>query len=540
VAAEQNEQVYDQIAREAIEHALGRTFENPEAVPRRDAFIRDATDLLARFVAARCGNPGFHSARFFDAVIALSNARTRIRDAARRSRVVERLVEAERRVRALENALRDRNEQLVQASSGSDATTLARAISDADARIRTLEHELSEARNRAADLPPRDERRDDGITAPTRQLDQLDAEEIFRDSAEGGDEAGEETGHIQIEVPGEPARREPPRDPITPTSRPRDLEPERRLAGLKAELDAKTEEARKLHTEKEQVELERDALQAQIEQIAAREAPLREAKAAVGRERDALVARVADLEKELEQRVRELSLERDSLVHDKALIERERDEIVRSRSSLGELKRQVEQELALAQQDREQLRGVAAEKEAARTRAIAEGERAHEARRGAEARIDRESTAAARARRERDEARGERDRLRAVNAELGAFKDRWEQLSRALGADPQAPIETVLDVIARRHEVVLAHEPPAWDELRSRLERLGAKDGLAQDARAWVARLEDARGRYEKLVAGATNGGVTASALMEIARIVTAREEESRALDLLESVVARI
>ncbi|HZV02679.1 MAG TPA: hypothetical protein VFF73_38585, partial [Planctomycetota bacterium] len=205
-----------------------------------------------------------------------------------------------------------------------------------------------------------------------------------------------------------------------------------------------------------------------------------------------------------------------------------------------ELKRQVEQELSLAQQEREQLRAVAAEKETARTRAIADSERAHDARRAAEARIDRESTAAARARRERDEARAERDRLRAVNAEIAVFKDRWEQLAGALGADPGAPLEAVLDAIARRHEVVLAHEPPAWDELKLRLERLGSKDGLAQDARAWVARLEDARGRYEKLVAGATNGGVTASALMEIARIVTAREEEARALDLLESVVARI
>ncbi len=548
---EGNDQVYDQIAREAIEHALGRTFENPEAVPRRDAFIRDATDLLARFVAARCGNPGFHSARFFDAVIALSNARTRIRDAARRSRVVERLVEAERRVRALEGALRDRNEQLVQASKasadgrddGAQLATLARAIADADARIRTLERELSDARNKAADTEPP---KDSSGGPPTVHLDRLDAAEIFDKEAE---EDGEKTDAIKIEVPPVPPDRlkavgttrfvfDPPADEALPKSagpawqQPSAnpdlaLEPERRLVALKAEYKQLQDDLAKLRAAKEQVELERDALNAQIEQVAQREAPIREAKAALGRERDQLLARVGELEREREEMRRE-----------KAIVERDRDEIVRSRSALGELKRSVEQELQLAQNEREQLRTAIADKEAARQKAIGDSERAHEARRAAETRIDRESTAAARARRERDDVKVDRDRLKARDAELGAYETRWKELVTALGADPASSVESVLAAVARRHEVVVAHEPLEWDDVRARLERLRVRsDGVESHAKQWLARIDEARGRYESLVAGASNGGTTASMLLEIARIVSAHEEDRRALEVIEAAL---
>lgn len=533
--AESNE-AYDQIAREAIEHALGRTFENPEAVPRRDAFIRDATDLLARFVAARCGNPGFHSARFFDAVIALSNARTRIRDAARRSRVVERLVEAERRVRALENALTTRNEQLVTAANargkGSDdaaqAATLARAIADADARIRTLERELSDARNKAADSAPEES---SAAGPPTVQLDKLDADEIFfKDEADA-------TDAIKIEIP--PAAL-PESRLVEPIARPgieraaatsatgeMSQDPERRFVALKAEQKALLDELARMRADKEQVELERDALQAQIDQVVQREGPLREAKAALGRDRDALLARVAELERERDEGRRE-----------KTLAERDRDEIVRSRSALGELKRSVEQELALAQQEREQLRVAISDKETARQKAIVDSERAHEARRAAEQRIDRESTAAARARRERDDIRAERDRLKARDAELSLFEERWTTLVEALGADPAAPLDDVLRAVARRHELVVAHDPVEWDEVRGRLERLRDRgDGVETHAKAWLVRIEKERARYDSLLAVAQNGSNTASTLLEIAKIVTTHEGDRRALEVIEAAL---
>jgi DNA repair exonuclease SbcCD ATPase subunit len=533
---------YDRIAREAIEHALGHTFENPEAVPRRDAFIRDATDLLARFVAARCGNPGFHSARFFDAVIALSNARTRIRDAARRSRVVERLVEAERRVHALERALHDRNEQLVQAAAprgesedGAQLATLARALADADARIRTLERELSDERNKAAAGPDgegagaEDGRADEA----TLTLDRLDAAAITAGvvgRVGAGAEDDEVTDKFRLEVPPPPAAAAPPPPAAAPERTGPGglvLDPERRIAALKAEQRGLEEEVARMKTAKEQVELERDALQAQIDQLTQREAPLREAKLTLGRERDSLVARVGELERE-----------RDSVEDEKRALERDRDEVIRSRSALGELKRSADQELTLAQQEREQLREIVSEKDAARARATAEAERAHEARRAAEQRIDRESTTAARARRERDDARTERDRLKAGQESLRAFKERWESLAQTLGAEPDSPLEAVLAAIARRHEVVLAHEPLEWDALRGRVERLREQgDGIASHADAWLTRLADARSRYETLLEGTENGNQTASALLEIARLVTTHADDLRTLDLIETLL---
>ncbi len=583
---EGEEQVYDQIAREAIEHALGRTFENPEAIPRRDAFIRDATDLLARFVAARCGNPGFHSARFFDAVIALSNARTRIRDAARRSRVVERLVEAERRVRSLETALQDRNEQLVAAAGnaqggGDDAAqvaTLARALADADARIRTLERELGDERNKAASGPG-----EGGSRANTALLDRLDAEEFLDETGKAVTEGArpakafdpEQTDSLKLEMPSPPPapRTQTARVALAAASRELVHEPERRFAALRGEMQALEEALGKAKAEREQLELERDALQAQLDQVVQREAPLREAKAAIGRDRDALAARVPELERErdalaakladrekvlsaklaelegdltaklaelarerdvLLARVAELEREREVVRGEKVALERDRDDIVRSRSALSELKKAVEQELALAQQEREELRRLNAEKEAARARANADSERAHESLRAAEVRIDRESTAAARARRERDERSAERDRLKSANAELRAFKERFEQLALALGADPAAPLPEVLREIGRRHEVVLAHERPEWEPLRARVEGLKAKDALATEAEAWIARLDAARARYDTLMAAAESGAESASSLLELARIVTTHEDDLRALDLLD------
>ncbi len=537
---------YDRIAREAIEHALGHTFENPEAVPRRDAFIRDATDLLARFVAARCGNPGFHSARFFDAVIALSNARTRIRDAARRSRVVERLVEAERRVLSLEHALHDRNEQLVKAAAprgesedGAQLATLARALADADARIRTLERELSDERNKAAAGPARESEDDPRSEDTTVALDRLDAAAIVGAAVPEAEDDGEVTDKLRLELPPAPgaggasthAERPPPAPAPERAERTGPggfvIDPERRIVALKAEQRGLEEEVARMKTAKEQVELERDALQAQIDQLTQREAPLREAKLVLGRERDGLVARVGELERE-----------RDSVEDEKQALERDRDDVIRSRSALGELKRSADQELALAQQEREQLREIVSEKDAARARATAEAERAHEARRAAEQRIDRESTTAARARRERDDARADRDRLKAGQESLRAFKERWESLALTLGAEPDAPLEAILAAIARRHEVVLAHEPLEWDALKARVERLREHgDGVTAHADAWLARLAEARSRYESLLEGTQNGNQTASALLEIARLVTTHSDDLRTLDLLEAAL---
>jgi hypothetical protein len=525
--AEQDE-VYDQIAREAIEHALGRTFENPEAVPRRDAFIRDATDLLARFVAARCGNPGFHSARFFDAVIALSNARTRIRDAARRSRVVERLVEAERRVRTLEVALNDRNEQLVHASTG-DVGTLARALADADARIRTLERDLSEARNAAAVAAP-----PESAGPKTERLARIDAEDFFNDTAEKFEAAASETkemtypGALKLDEPIRAARLAPEDG----------IDPEKRIAALKAELEARQKAESAVRTEKEQLELERDALNAQMRQLADREKPLRDAKAAIGRERDDALMKIQELEKELHalEESHEDVLAR--VRADRTAIERERDDALRGRAAAGELKKSLEQELVLANQERDAARGELAEKDAARARAEARAEKADELRKQAEALAARESTLGARARRDRDEVRAERDRIKGQIAELVAVKARHEALLTALEQEKDAPLEVVLAKTATRHELVLAHEPPEWDLVLERVQGLAARgNGVSLAATAWAERVRAARARYEVLVGKALEGEGSAAGILELACIVTAHEDDRRSLDLIEALV---
>ncbi len=353
-----------------------------------------------------------------------------------------------------------------------------------------------------------------------------------------GADDGEVTDKLRLELPPAPGDRpspeRPPAAPAPGRAAPERtgpgglvLEPERRIVALKAEQRGLEEEVARMKTAKEQVELERDALQAQIDQLTQREAPLREAKVVLGRERDALVARVGELERE-----------RDSVEDEKQALERDRDDVIRSRSALGELKRSADQELALAQQEREQLREIVSEKDAARARATAEAERAHEARRAAEQRIDRESTTAARARRERDDARADRDRLKAGQESLRAFKERWESLALTLGAEPDAPLEAVLAAIARRHEVVLAHDPLEWDALRERVERLRERgDGVTAHAEAWLARLAEARSRYESLLEGTQNGNQTASALLEIARLVTTHSDDLRTLDLVEALL---
>ncbi len=83
--------------------------------------------------------------------------------------------------------------------------------------------------------------------------------------------------------------------------------------------------------------------------------------------------------------------------------------------------------------------------------------------------------------------------------------------------------------LARRHEIVLAHEPPDWDAAAAVLAR--ARDEArtpaeADDAKARLERLTHARTRYEALATRAETGTVLARELVELVRLLDAHERD--------------
>jgi chromosome segregation ATPase len=466
-------EAYDRVAREVLEQALGQTFEDRDAIPRRDAFVRDATAVLAHFVAERCGNPGFHSARFFDAVVALAGARDRIKDAARRSKVVERLIETQRKLAALEQRLRQRDEQMT-ALAKDDAGPVAKSLAAAEARLVTLEDELLEMRRLLAEKPSEPAR------APVRETRPLDARGSGRPEDDTTRWATESTPSAPIALPGEPARRA-----RRPASEP---------------------------DEAELVELERDALRAQLEQIVEREKAVRADRNALKQERDDLAARVKQLDRSGSSSRRETELER--------------SEALRARAATEGLKKAAEHEVALARAEVETLKQELADlRGSARTATFSAEERQE-----LEAAVERESREATRSRRERDDLRAERDRLRSVLGELVLVRERHLDLLSSLGIPPDLAPERVQDELSRRRELVFVHEPPAWEDASRALERVRERGPTqaASEARARLGRQEQARARYGALrgALGGARGSVTD--LLELSLLVAAHEEDVR------------
>lgn len=460
---------FDQVAREVLEKALGATFEDDDAVPRRESFLRDATDVLSQFVAARTGNPGFHSARFFDAVVALAAARDRIKEAARRSRVVERLIEAERKLTVLEQRLRDRDEQMTALAKG-DAAPVARALAAAEARLASLEEELAETRHLLAEK-------------------QADRPQGPRDGHVDPPDSGLFPVARAVALPGEPT---PPR-----------VESEPELAAL-----------------------ERDALRAQLEQIVEREKAVRAERNALKAERD------------------ELKAERDGLAArataappDDRLraLERERDEAASARSLVEAAKRTLDQELSVAKAEILSLKQIVAGREQGRDRSTERLEDSLARARSLESSLHRETQDGSRARRERDDLRLERDRLRAAVQELAAVRDAHRELLSALGVPSDLTPDRALDELARRREVVLVHEPPAWDSAVRGLERVRdrAPSTASAEARARLARQASLRARYEVL----RGGRGVAQEMLELQRVLAQHEEDLRWAEAIEAVL---